>query len=55
MGDRLNNTHIHTQKTTMVIYKLMHITVMEKAEQNKVKYTHSRDTLKNPFEHQLRY
>jgi hypothetical protein len=26
----------------------------EKVERIKVKYTHSRDTLRNPFEHRLR-
>jgi hypothetical protein len=28
---------------------------MEGVEWTKVKYTHSRDTLRNPFEHQLKY
>jgi hypothetical protein len=28
---------------------------MEGFEQTKVKYIHSRDTLRNPFEHQLTY
>jgi hypothetical protein len=28
---------------------------MEGIEQTKVKYTHSRDTLRNLFEHQLKY
>jgi hypothetical protein len=29
--------------------------VMEGVEQTKVKYTHGRDILRNPFEHQLKY
>jgi hypothetical protein len=29
--------------------------VMERFEWTKVKQTHSEDTLRNPFEHQLRY
>jgi hypothetical protein len=28
---------------------------MEEDDWNKIKYTHSRDTLRNPFENQLRY
>jgi hypothetical protein len=29
--------------------------VMERVELTKVKYTHSGDSLRNPFEHQLKY
>jgi hypothetical protein len=29
--------------------------VMVGVEQTKVKYIHGRDTLRNPFEHQLKY